>query len=98
MAVYEKDGLQGGAVKHFNGEDGDPGKQLKQWRTWALAKMMTIKDLAKGQRAPWLLTLLDGKAWDACAHLSLEQLSDENAGEKFLRKTLQDRFPKRKTT
>ena len=74
MAGYEKDGLQGGAIKHSNGEDDDPGKLLKKWRTWALAKMMTIKDLAKGQRAPWLLTFLDGKAWDACEHLSLDAL------------------------
>lgn len=35
MAGFEKDGLQGGAIKHFNGEDDDAGKQLKKWRTWA---------------------------------------------------------------
>eukprot|EP00435_Cladocopium_sp_Y103_P030061 s1739_g7.t1 len=95
MAGYEKEGPQGGAVKRFNGEDEDPGKQLKKWRTWALAKMMTIKDLTKAQRAPWLLTLLDGKAWDACEHLSLEQLADETEGEPLLWKTLQERFPEK---
>ena len=94
MAGNDKD-LSTGAIKRFNGEDEDPGKQLRKWQTWARAKMMTIKDLAKSQRAPWLLTLLDGKAWDACEHLTLEQLAVEEEGEKLLWKTLQERFPEK---
>eukprot|EP00435_Cladocopium_sp_Y103_P053201 s487_g17.t1 len=93
MAGNERD--SSAAVKRFDGEGEDPGKQLKKWRTWALAKMMTLKDLNKQQRAPWLLTLLDGKAWDACEHLTLEQLSEEEAGEALLWKTLQERFPEK---
>eukprot|EP00435_Cladocopium_sp_Y103_P072571 s637_g40.t1 len=34
-------------------------------------------------------------AWDACEHLSLEQLADETEGEALLWKTLQDRFPEK---
>ena len=94
MAGSDKDS-QAGAFKRFNGEDDDPGKQLKKWRTWALAKMMTLKDLTKAQRAPWLLTLLDGKAWDACEHLSLDDLSKEDEGEALLWKTLRERFPEK---
>lgn len=56
----------GKGLKRFNGEDDDSGKQLKKWRTWAMAKMATMKDLQKAQRAPWLFTLLEGRAWDAC--------------------------------
>ena len=68
MAGNEKDALSGGTVKRVKGDDEDPGKQVRKWRTWAQAKMMTSKDLSKAQRAPWLLTLLDGKAWDAWEH------------------------------
>eukprot|EP00435_Cladocopium_sp_Y103_P036191 s2735_g9.t1 len=94
MAGNEKDSAAGSAVKRFAGDDEDPGKQLKKWKTWARAKMMTLKDLTKQQRAPWLLTLLDGKAWDACEHLTLEQLATE-AGEDLLWDTLADRFPEK---
>ena len=94
MAGNEKDSAAGSAVKRFSGDDEDPGKQLKKWRAWARAKMMTLKDLSKQQRAPWLLTLLDGKAWDACEHLTLEQLATE-AGEDLLWDTLADRFPEK---
>ena len=84
-------------LKRFNGEDDDSGKQLKRWRTWALAKMATMKDLQKAQRAPWLFTLLEGRAWDACEHFTLEQLAAED-GEKQLWQVLSDRFPDKEAT
>ena len=76
MAGNEKEAATQ-SVNRFNGEDEDedPGKQLKKWKTWAQAEMMTIRDLQDDQKAPWLLTLLDGKAWDACEHLTLDQLA-----------------------
>ena len=94
MAGTEKDGAAGSSVKRFSGDDEDPGKQLKKWKTWARAKMMTLKDLTTQQKAPWLLTLLDGKAWDACEHLTLEQLAAEE-GEKLIWDTLSERFPEK---
>ena len=87
----------GKGLKRFNGEDDDSGKQLKKWRTWAMAKMATMKDLQKAQRAPWLFTLLEGRAWDACEHFTLEQLSSED-GEKQLWQVLTDRFPDKEAT
>ena len=84
-------------LKRFNGEDDDSGKQLKKWRTWAMAKMATMKDLQKSQRGPWLFTLLEGRAWDACEHFTLDQLASED-GEKQLWQTLSDRFPDKEPT
>jgi hypothetical protein len=81
-------------LKRFNGEDEDPGKALKKWRLWATAKMLTCKDLKKEQRGPWVFTLLDGKAWDACEHLSLEKLS-EPGGEDEVWSLLEARFPEK---
>ena len=46
---------------------------------WALAKMLTVKDLQKTQRGPWLFTLLDGKALEACEHLELDMLEWSSA-------------------
>ena len=82
------------SVKHFNGEDEDAGKALRKWKTWAQAKLLTIKDLKTQQRGPWLLTLLDGKAWDACEHLTLEELATAE-GEAKLWDTLERRFPEK---
>ncbi|CAE7416880.1 GIP, partial [Symbiodinium pilosum] len=44
-------------LKRFSGEEEDVGKQLRRWKAWALAKQMTVKDLQKTQRGPWLFTL-----------------------------------------
>ena len=52
------------------------------------------KDMKEEQRGPWLLTLLDGKAWDSVEHMSLEQLATKE-GEQRLWQTLQDRFPEK---
>ena len=84
-------------LKRFTGEDDDSGKQLKRWKTWAMAKMATMKDLKKEQRGPWLFTLLEGRAWDCCEHFTLEQLSASD-GEQALWQTLEDRFPEKEAT
>eukprot|EP00435_Cladocopium_sp_Y103_P057771 s2526_g20.t1 len=94
MAGNEKEAASHGSCKRFNGDDEDPGKQLRKWKTWAQAKMMTIKDLKPTQKAPWLLTLLDGKAWDACEHLTLDQLAVED-GDKLIWSALHERFPEK---
>ena len=82
------------SLKRFSGDDDDAGKQLKRWKAWAQAKMATMKDLKKEQRAPWIFTLLDGNAWECCEHYTLQQLSAEN-GERDLWATLEDRFPQK---
>ena len=81
-------------VKRFNGEDDDPGKQLKKWTAWAKAKMFTMKDLSAKQRGPWLFTLLEGKALEAVEHLEFEDLSKEE-GEQALWNALKKRFPEK---
>ena len=81
-------------LKRFNGEDDDAGKQLRRWRAWAQAKMMTMKDLQEKQKGPWIYTLLDGKAWDAVEHVTLEDLAKED-GHIQLWKLLELRFPER---
>lgn len=80
--------------RRFSGEDDDGGKQLKRWRQWATAKTLTMKDLKKDQRGPFLLTLLDGAAWDCCEHITIDQLHTEG-GEDTIWKTLSERFPER---
>ena len=37
--------------------------------------MLTIKDLQREERGPWLLTLLEGKSWDCCEHLTVEEIA-----------------------
>eukprot|EP00435_Cladocopium_sp_Y103_P052219 s999_g16.t1 len=81
-------------LKRFSGEDDDPGKALKRWKLWATARMLTYKDLKPEQRGPWVFTLLDGKAWDACEHLSLEKLASPD-GESEIWKLLESRFPEK---
>ena len=80
--------------KRFSGDGDDTGKALKRWRQWCLAKMATVKDLTPKQRGPWVYTLLDGAAWEAVEHLSLEDLSAEG-GEDRLWKILSERFPEK---
>ncbi len=72
--------MDGRSLKRFDGDDDDDddaddddddddaGKQPKRWKAWAMAKIATMKDLKKEQRAPWVLTLLDGSAWECCEH------------------------------
>ena len=81
-------------LRRFNGEDDDPGKALKKWKLWAKAKMLTFKDFKPEQEGPWIFTLLDGRAWDACEHLTLEDLSKADGAAK-LWKVLESRFPEK---
>ena len=81
-------------MRRFNGEEDDPGKQLKRWKAWAQAKMITMKDLSPKQQGPWLLTLLEGKAWDAVEHLELNDLHQERGAE-MLWRLLSERFPEK---
>ena len=85
---------RGGTLKRFSGEDEDPGKALKRWKAWALAKLMTVKDLQKSQRGPWLFTLLDGRALEACEHLRLEDIAKED-GDAAIWDLLHSRFPEK---
>ena len=84
-------------LKRFHGDVEDPGKALRQWKSWALAKMMTMKDLSPMQKAPWIYTLLDGSAWEAVEHLTLDSLAVEG-GDAELWKVLHDRFPEKEPT
>ena len=81
-------------LKRFSGEEEDAGKQLKRWKAWALAKQLTVKDLQKTQRGPWLFTLLDGRALEACEHLRLEDISKED-GDAAIWELLHERFPEK---
>ena len=56
--------------------------------------MLTIKDLQREQRGPWLLTLLEGKAWDCCEHLTIEEIATAD-GEALIWKNLTERFPEK---
>ena len=80
--------------RRFDGEGDDPGKALKKWKTWAQAKLVTLKDIKPEQRGPWILTLLDGRAWDACEHLTLDDLA-VSGGDKKIWEVLQKRFPEK---
>ena len=55
--------------------------------------MTTLKDFQKSQRGPWIFafTLLDGKALEACGHLSLDDLTKED-GDTTVWKLLSARF------
>ena len=79
-------------MKRLNGEDDGAGKQLNKWKTWARAKMATMKDLTKAQ--PWVFLPPRGKTWDGMEHPTLEELSAEN-GEKLVRPALEKRFPEK---
>ena len=82
------------SLKRFNGEDDDPGKQLKRWMAWSKAKMFTMKDLSESQKGPWLFTLLDGKALEAVEHVPFEDLK-KGTGAELIWKALQKRFPEK---
>ena len=81
-------------LKRFNGEEDDPGRQLRKWRSWAMAKMYTMEKLTAKQQGPFLYTLLDGKALEALEHLELEKLQVENGAQVVL-EILRERFPEK---
>lgn len=56
--------------------------------------MLTLKDMNKKQRGPWIYTLLEGRALERCERLTLADLSSET-GEDDLWKLLEDRFPQK---
>ena len=84
------------SLRRFSGDEDDAGKQLKRWKLWCQAKMMTVKDLQKTQRGPWVYTLLEGSALESVEHLTLTDLSAEN-GEDKVWQVLQDRFPEKES-
>ena len=81
----------------FSGDSDDAGKQLKRCKLWCQAKMMTVKDLQKSQRGPWVYTLLEGSALECVEHLTLEEMSTED-GEDKLWQVLHGRFPEKEST
>ena len=91
MAFDEK------GLKRFSGEDADDsGKQLRKFRSWAEAKLVTMKDISEKQKGPWIFTLLDGKALEAVEHLSLEDMMKETGAETIWG-LLTARFPEKES-
>ena len=87
------DSKEGSSYKRFSGNDLD-GKAYRQWKLWAQAKMLSMKDLQKNQRGPYVYCLLDGVALEAVEHVSLEDLAVED-GDAVIWKALDNRFPDR---
>ena len=84
-------------MKRFSGDDGDDaGKQLRKFKNWAEAKLVTMKDMSDKQRGPWIYTLLDGRALEAVEHLTLENLMKET-GADHLWRLLGARFPEKES-
>ena len=88
MAAETKDG---GNNKRFSGNDLD-GKAYRQWKLWARAKMLSLKDIAKSQKGPFVYCLLDGVALEAVEHLQLDDLTKED-GDDLIWRALDERFP-----
>ena len=82
------------SLKRFNGESEDPGKDLKRWKAWASAKLATLKDIKPPQKGPWLFTLLDGAAYEAVEHFSLDDIAIED-GDRKVWDALHSRFPEK---
>ena len=82
------------ALKRFNGESDDPGKDLKRWKAWASAKLATLKDIKPPQKGPWLFTLLDGAAYEAVEHFTLDDIAIED-GDRKVWEALHSRFPEK---
>ena len=82
------------SLKRFSGDGDDPGKDLKKWKQWATAKILTLKDCKEAQQGPWLFTLLDGSAWDAVEHLDIDELAKAGGAQRIW-SVLQARFPEK---
>lgn len=76
----EAKGDAGGQFKRFSGNDLD-GKAYRQWKTWAQAKIMAMKDVSKAQRDPFVDCLLDGLALECVEHLKLDDMAENNGDE-----------------
>ena len=84
-------------LKRFSGDDADDaGKQLRKWRNWAEAKMVTMRDLSDKQKGPWIYTLLDGRALESVEHLDLTDLMKED-GASTIWRLLAERFPEKES-
>ena len=82
------------SLKRFSGDGEDPGKDLKKWKQWATAKILTLKDCKETQQGPWLYTLLDGAAWDAVEHLDIDEIAKAGGAQRIWT-ILQKRFPEK---
>ena len=81
----------GGQYNRFSGADLD-GKAYRQWKLWVRAKMLSMKDIQKSQRGPFVYCLLEGLALECVEHLQLEDLSKDD-GDEAIWKVLGERFP-----
>ena len=84
-------------LKRFSGEGDDPGKALRQWRSWATAKMWTMKDL--NPKPTCTLDLYPVRR----SRLGGGRTSDigkpcVEGGDADLWKVLEDRFPEKEAT
>ena len=67
------------SLKRFSGDGDDPGKDLRKWKQWATAKMLTLKDCKEAQQGPWL---------------EIDELA-RAGGAQLIWKVLQQRFPEK---
>lgn len=88
MAAENKEGSNN---KRFSGNDLD-GKAYRQWKLWAKAKMLSMKDISKNQKGPFVYCLLVGVALEAVEHLQLEDLTKDD-GDSLIWQALDERFP-----
>ena len=88
MAAENKEGSNN---KRFSGNDLD-GKAHRQWKLWAKAKMLSMKDISKNQKGPFVYCLLDGVALEAVEHLQLDDLTKDD-GDSLIWQALDERFP-----
>ena len=72
--------LRWGPAQAFSGNDLD-GKAYRQWKTWARAKMMAMKDISKAQRGPFVYCFLDGLALECVEHLKLDDIMSNDDGD-----------------
>lgn len=84
---------ENGQFKRFSGDDLD-SKAYRRWKLWCQAKMMSMRDLNKKQRGPFVYCLLDGLALETVEHVKLEELAADD-GDQVIWSALDDRFPDR---
>ena len=90
MAVAsEAKGYAGGQLKCFSGNDLD-GKAYRQWKTWARAKMMAMKDISKAQRGPFVYCFLDGLTLECVEHLELDDIMSNDDGDGLILLYMED--------
>ena len=80
-----------GGYKRFSGA-GANGRDLKQWKTWCLSKMITITTLTKEARGPFVYSMLDGASLTAVEHLEFPEFALEG-GENVIFNILEGRYP-----